>query len=218
MATPALTVRRDASLKDAARLMHERGMKRLPVVDDAGVLVGVVGRLDILRAVASGYAGRVVTAAAKLPQEHRIVSEIMEPDVPTVTEATPLGEVVERLLDSRLKRVVVVRDGGTPVGIVTETDVLARAEEAERPGLLTALRSRWSEDARRQMRRAHGRRAGDVMTAPVLSIAATAPVIDALTLAASRHVKRLPVTDAGGRLVGMVSRPALLAASLDVST
>jgi CBS domain-containing protein len=41
--------------------------------------------------------------------------------------------------------------------------------------------------------------------------------MDALTLSVTRHVKRLPVVDADGRVVGMVSRPALLAASLDLA-
>jgi CBS-domain-containing membrane protein len=198
--------------------MHERGLKRLPVVDEDGVLAGVIGRLDVLSAVVSGYAGRMVPAAARLPQEHRTVGEIMERDVPTVPETAPLTDVVERLLASRVKRVVVVDDRMKPVGIVTDTDVLARAEASERPGLLTLLRSRWSEDARRELRRIYGRRASDVMSSPVVSIADTAPVIDALTLVVTRHVKRLPVTGADGRVVGIVSRPALLAASLDLST
>jgi CBS domain-containing protein len=218
MTTPAVTIGRDGSLKDAARLMHERGLKRLPVVDEDGVLAGVIGRLDVLSAVVSGYAGRMVPAAARLPQEHRTVGEIMERDVPTVPEMAPLTDVVERLLASRVKRVVVVDDRMRAVGIVTDTDVLARAEASERPGLLTLLRSRWSEDARRELRRIYGRRASDVMSSPVVSIADTAPVIDALTLVVTRHVKRLPVTGADGRVVGIVSRPALLAASLDLST
>jgi CBS domain-containing protein len=56
------------------------------------------------------------------------------------------------------------------------------------------------------------------MTSPVVTVRDGAPVIEALTLTVSRHIKRLPVVGADGRIVGMVSRPALLAASLDLAS
>jgi CBS domain-containing protein len=48
MSTPPVTISPAASVADAARLMHERGVKRLPVVDADGQLVGIVSRLDVL--------------------------------------------------------------------------------------------------------------------------------------------------------------------------
>jgi len=48
MTTPAVTIRPDDSLADAARLMHDRHVKRLPVVDQAGRLVGIVSQVDLL--------------------------------------------------------------------------------------------------------------------------------------------------------------------------
>ena len=48
MTKPPLTIGPDDSLADAARLMHGRQVKRLPVVDDAGELVGIVSRVDVL--------------------------------------------------------------------------------------------------------------------------------------------------------------------------
>jgi CBS domain-containing protein len=55
------------------------------------------------------------------------------------------------------------------------------------------------------------------MTAPVITVPTSASVLEALTLTVARHVKRLPVVDERGRVVGVVSRPALLAASLDLA-
>jgi len=60
-------------------------------------------------------------------------------------------------------------------------------------------------------------RAGDVMTSPVVTVRDCAPVIEALTLSATKHLKRRPAVDAGGRLVGVAGRPALLGASLDLA-
>src|SRR5262249_37163489 len=128
-----------------------------------------------------------------------------------------LDDVVEKLVDSDTKRVVVIGDDGRLAGIVTDTDLLARADAEERPGLFTLLRARWSKDADRRVRRAYGKRAADVMTTPASAVREDAPVLEALTLSVTNHVKRLPVVDAGRRVVGIVSRPALLAASLDVA-
>ena len=48
MSAPPVTISPDASVADAARLMYERGVKRLPVVDAAGQLAGIVSRIDVL--------------------------------------------------------------------------------------------------------------------------------------------------------------------------
>jgi CBS domain-containing protein/PII-like signaling protein len=217
MTTPAVTIKRTAALADAGRLMHAQHLKRLPVVDDTGTLVGVLGRLDVLKSVATGYARRTTSHAVPLPQAHRIVAEVMERQVPTVVETAPLADVVGKLLDSAVKRVIVVDASGKLAGIITDTDIVARVDPGQRPGLLTLLRSHWSAEAQRQVQRAYGQRAVDVMTSPAVTVRDTAPVLDALTLTVELHVKRLPVTDADGRVVGMVSRPALLAAALDLA-
>jgi len=217
MTAPAVTVSATASLREAAHVMHTRRLKRLPVVDEAGRLIGVLGRLDVLRSIASGYTHRTAPHAGTLPQEHRTVAEIMEPQIPTVAETAPLAAVVGKLLDSDVKRVLVLDAGGKLAGIVTDTDLVARIDPDQRPGLLTMLRSRWNREAQRQVQRAYGQRAADVMTTPVVTVRDTTSVIDALTLTVERHVKRLPVVDADGRLIGIVSRPALLAASLDLA-
>ncbi len=216
MTAPAVTVPESMRLPEAAHLMHERHRKRLPVVDGDGRLVGVLGRLDILTSIATGYARRTAPRSVRLPQEHRTVGEIMERDIPTVAPTTPLGDVMEHLLTSTAEEVIVVDVDGRPVGIITDANVLERADPTDRPGLLTQLRSRWNRDAERQVRRSYGQRATDLMTAPVVTVRDSDPVITALTLSATQHLKRLPVVDVSGRLVGVVARPALLAASLDV--
>lgn len=48
MSSPALTIGRDDSVSSAARLMHDRHVKRLPVVDDEGRVVGILSRVDVL--------------------------------------------------------------------------------------------------------------------------------------------------------------------------
>jgi CBS domain-containing protein len=216
MTTAAVTILDTAPLRDAAQLMHTRGLKRIPVVDERGCLVGVVSRLDVLSSIAAGYARRTAPHTQRLPQEHRRVAEIMDHEVPTVVETTPLGDVVEKLLGSDAKRVMVVDGAQRLVGVIADTDILGRVDPGERPGVFTLLRSRWNRDAERKVRRAYGQRAADVMSSPPVAVERDASVMEALTLSVTKHLKRLPVVDADGRVVGIVSRPALLAASLDL--
>jgi CBS domain-containing protein/PII-like signaling protein len=217
MTAPAITVTATTSIKDAAHLMHLRTLKRLPVVDNDGVLVGILGRLDIFQSITAGYARRTVPREIRLPQEHGTVGQVMERDIVAVPATAPLADVVGKLLAANVKRVLVVDDSGRLTGIITDSDIVARVDPEERPGLVTLLRSRWSNTAHRQVQRAYGQRAADVMTSPAVAIADTTTVIEALTLTVERHVKRLPVIDSQGRPVGIVSRTALLASSLDLA-
>ncbi|MFJ4553657.1 CBS domain-containing protein [Streptomyces sp. NPDC088817] len=54
MSSPAITIRACATLAEAARIMAREGVKRLPVVDDAGLLAGVVSRVDLLKVFLRG--------------------------------------------------------------------------------------------------------------------------------------------------------------------
>jgi CBS domain-containing protein len=49
MTSPAVTIGPDASVAEAARLLHRHGIKRLPVVDPAGPLLGILSRADLLK-------------------------------------------------------------------------------------------------------------------------------------------------------------------------
>jgi len=210
------TVKQDRSLREAAHVMHAARLKRVPVVDDAGKLVGVLGRLDILAALATGHPAPAVPEG-NLPARNARVADLMESKVPTVTEDAPLTDVLDKLLEAGVKRVVVVGPDGQPIGIITDTDLVARVDPGDRPGFLTLMRSRWNAEARQRVRKARGQRAADVMSRPVVTIRDSATVSEALAVTVTRHIKRLPVVDAEGRLVGMASRPALLAAALDVA-
>ena len=51
MTTPALTIRPDANIAEAVRIMDEKKVRRLPVVDEKNILIGIISRADILKAV-----------------------------------------------------------------------------------------------------------------------------------------------------------------------
>lgn len=132
MTTNVLTVRADASLKDAAALMAERGMSGLPVVDLGGQVVGVLSEGDILfketgRAEKESFLERWLLPPdpqleAKLAA--RTVGEAMSAPATTILPHRPLAEAANVMIDQGIKRLPVVDDSGNLVGIVTRADLV----------------------------------------------------------------------------------------------
>jgi CBS domain-containing protein len=97
------------------------------------------------------------------------------------------------------------------VGIITDGDLIARATPTERSGVIRSLSRRLVPGQADQLS-LEQRAAAQVMTQPVVTLPQDAPLIDALNLMLSHQIKRLPVTDGAGRLVGLVGRAAILQA------
>jgi len=144
MTVGVYTIRPDASVRDAARLMVEQGISGLPVVDASGQLVGIVTEGDFLRRAETGTERRrphwleILVGPGRLASDYvrthgRKVEEIMTREVVTVAADTPLQDIVDIMERHRIKRVPVVKDDAI-VGIVTRANLvqaLARlAEEA----------------------------------------------------------------------------------------
>lgn len=142
------------------------------------------------------------------------VSDIMTHPVITVTPETTVGEAAALMLGHRISGLPVVAADGAVVGIVTEGDLLRRAETGTE-----RRRARWLEFLVAPGRLAseyahtHGRRVGEVMTDTVLSVGPDDAVTDVVGLMEERRIKRVPVIDQG-RLIGIVSRANLVHALL----
>jgi CBS domain-containing protein len=144
MTLGVVTVRPEASLKEAASLMLERGISGLPVVDASGRLVGMVTEGDLLRRVETATERsrprwlEFLLGSGRLANEYvhshaRKVQDVMTPEVITVSKDAPLQDVVSILEQRRIKRVPVTR-GDKLVGIISRASLvqaLARlAQEA----------------------------------------------------------------------------------------
>jgi CBS domain-containing protein len=134
MTTDVLTVNQDASVLEAARLMLQRRISGLPVVDASGLLVGVVSEGDFLRRSELGTQRRhprwieFLMGAGRLADEYvhtsgRKVREVMTEAVYSVTEEVPLEEIVELMEHRRIKRVPVL-SGNKITGIITRSNLL----------------------------------------------------------------------------------------------
>jgi CBS-domain-containing membrane protein len=213
MSTPAVTIGENATAREAAALMSRRGIKRLPVVDHSGRLVGILSRLDLLSSAAH------LRAAEESETPDRagaatVVDELMLREVPTVRDLAPLSDVLNDLLASPIHRVVVVDAEGRVAGIISDADVLDCVSPHARPGVLEALRARLpgGEAAAEHLRRANARAAEDVMNRDVVCARSGMSLVKAAELMVSRRRKLLPVVDDSGRLMGVIRRDDVLGA------
>jgi CBS domain-containing protein len=135
------------------------------------------------------------------------VASVMSTSVITAHPSTPFHKLVELLQQHRISALPVVDDAGRLVGIVSEADLLVKAgypSGVADASLLEALRRH------SQLAKARGVTAGEIMTTKVVTVPVGATVADAARLAIRHGVKRLPVLDADGKLVGIVTRGDLL--------
>jgi CBS domain-containing protein len=134
MTLGAATVRPDASTADAAELMLQYRISGLPVVTDKGNLVGMITERDFLRRSETGTTQRRprwsellflpgVLADDYVRSHSRTVADVMTREVITVSDGTPLDEVVALMERHNVKRLPVLRDGKI-VGIVSRANLL----------------------------------------------------------------------------------------------
>jgi CBS domain-containing protein len=142
--------------------------------------------------------------------------DIMTRSVVSVAPQTTIAEAAQLMLQHRVSGLPVVDAQGVVIGIVTEGDLLRRAEigtERRRP--------RWIElllgpgRLARDYVDAHARRVSEIMSAEVVSASPPEPVSDVVRAMEKHRIKRLPVVDATGRLVGIISRADLMHALLN---
>ena len=134
MVRDVVTVHPDTGVADAVKLLAEYDVSALPVLDDAGNLVGMLSEADLIHRVEIGTEKRrawwqealtgASTLAADFAKSHgKKVGEVMAAGVVSVSEDTPLSEIAALLERKRIKRVPVVKDGKL-VGIVSRSNLI----------------------------------------------------------------------------------------------
>jgi CBS-domain-containing membrane protein len=133
----------------------------------------------------------------------------MTRDVACAREDTPFKELVRLLASWRVSAVPVVDSRGRVLGVVSEAD-LSKPEQPARPvARLLSVRRR-----RRERAKAEATVAAELMTRPAVTVDPQATVTEAARRMHRAGVKRLPVVDVVGRLVGIVSQVDLLTSFL----
>lgn len=116
-----VTITEDTSIDDALHLMRERKVRRLPVLDPSGKMVGIVSDRDLLHAAPSPATSLSVYELHYLLAK-LTVKRVMSSPVITVTASTPLEEAARIMADNKIGGLPVTDDGKL-VGIITETDI-----------------------------------------------------------------------------------------------
>ena len=141
MTQTPVTTTPDTSVTEALRLMREKKVRRLPVLDHKGRLAGIVSDKDLLYASPSPATSLSVWEMNYLLSRLK-VDEVMTRKVIIVSEDTPLEEAARIMADNKIGGLPVMRDDRL-VGIVTETDLFKIFIEllgARQPGVrVTAL-------------------------------------------------------------------------------
>ena len=137
----------------------------------------------------------------------RRVRDVMTVKVVTVDEHAAFKEVA-RLLTERRVSALPVQDGqGRVVGVVSEADLILKEEFPEGPPGGRLLQGRRRRETRAK---AAGGTAAELMTSPAVTIGPDAGLAEAARLLHHHGIKRLPVVDPAGPLLGIVSRADLL--------
>jgi CBS domain-containing protein len=133
------------------------------------------------------------------------VKDVMSTHVIAVRPTAGYKEIAAMLREQRVSAFPVIDADNKVIGIVSETDLLAKeALEGTVPGTLQRLTHQ------RERSRVDAVTAADLMTRPAVSIGPDEPVSHAARLMYSKRVKRLPVVSADGTLIGIVTRSDVL--------
>ncbi|BCB91842.1 CBS domain-containing protein [Phytohabitans suffuscus] len=135
------------------------------------------------------------------------VADVMTADVATVTEETPYRAIVDILITRQISAVPVVDDFDRVLGVVSEADLLHKIETEGHPESRRVFEGRRRRATRTK---ATAMVARDLMTVPAVTVMPHTLIPAAARRMDAEHVKRLPVTNDLGRLVGIVTRSDLL--------
>ena len=201
MSKPAITVRAKDSLGLAAARMAKEGVKRLPVLDENSRLVGVLSRVDVLRLVTEKEARKLTAPLGAAIS----VQDVMSPSIPVVQEKDDLATIVDTMLEGGSHRVIVVNGKGHAVGLISDSDVVARIQPAEQPDVLAALQRKGKAPSSKVT-------AGELMSPGVLTARPETPLVEAVKMMMNPKRKWLVVVDEKNHPIGLVDRHMLLRA------
>ncbi len=162
-----------------------------------------VGEAQAQQATASHTGGHSVRPQRHHGPWHSRVQDLMTTSVVTADRTTPYKEIARLLAEHKVSGLPVLTLGRHVAGIVSEADLIAaRSSRTSGHG--------WPLHWPSQRRPHHGLTAGELMTSPAVTIHPDATVASTARVMNGHQVRRLPVVDHDGKLIGIVSRRDLL--------
>ena len=203
----------DEDVKDAAKRMIENDVRRVPVVNDDGELVGIITSFDI-----------VSQALAKIDIEDA-VENYMITTVPTTWEKTPLNVAFESMKQFGLKSILALDDDAQLSGILTETDFIAESEiiseRSEHSSTVGTEGDKWSWDStsvlyiEKNHLKFTDKVVSDVAIGNVEVANSKTKVSDCAKKMKTLNIEQIPVIGVEGDLVGIVRASDLIKALVE---
>ncbi len=138
------------------------------------------------------------------------VADVMSHDPIVANPETPLKEAIQILAEKRISGLPVVDNTGKLVGVISENDLMWQETGVTPPAYIMLLDSviylKNPATYERDLHKALGQTVGEVMTKNPLTIAPDKPLQEAARMMHERSVHRLLVTEAGGKLIGIITR------------
>lgn len=142
------------------------------------------------------------------------IKDIMTSEIVTVREDDTVEKCANLLITHNLSGLPVLDESGKVKGIVTEGDLIRRASRVKGPAALEVLGGifylespkKFMDDLKKTM----GNSAKDIMTKNLITVDPDKPIEEAATLLVQNKIKRLPVIDKEGNLIGIVSRKDIM--------
>ncbi|MEA5418811.1 CBS domain-containing protein [Spirulina sp. CCNP1310] len=146
----------------------------------------------------------------------KTVAEFMTPTPITVTPATSLREAIQLLAEKQISGLPVVDEGGKLVGVLADTDLMWQETGADPPPYVMFLDSviflqnpaRYEQELHKSL----GQTVGEVMTHKPITIRPEQNLREAAKVMHEKHIRRLPVVNAAGQVVGIISHSDIIRA------
>jgi len=139
--------------------------------------------------------------------------DVMVSPVITVADDSTVCDVAKVLLANRISAVPVVDSGGKAIGIVSEADLMHRSETGtERPASWWLSMISGDRALAAEYVQSHALKVKDVMTADIQTAQPDTPLVEIADMFEEKHIKRVPIVNAAGELVGIVSRANIIQA------
>ena len=203
----------DDDVKDAARIMIENDVRRVPVVNDDGELVGIITSFDL-----------VSQALTKIEIDDA-VEDYMITTVPTTWEKTPLNVAFESMKQFGLKSILALDDNAQLSGILTETDFIAESEiiseRSEHSSTVGTEGDKWSWDStsvlyiEKNHLKFTDKVVSDVAIGNVEVANSKTKVSDCAKKMKTLNIEQIPVIGVEGDLVGLVRASDLIRALIE---
>ena len=212
MSRDLVTVNPGDDVVDAARKMIENDVRRVPVVNDDGELVGIITSFDL-----------VSKALTKIDIDDA-VENYMITNVPTTWDKSPLNVAFETMNQFGLKSVLTLDDDAKLSGILTETDFISEieiiSERSEHSSTVGTEGDKWSWDStsvlyiEKNHLKFTNKLVCDVAVGNVEVANSKTKVSDCAKKMKSLNIEQIPVIGVEGDLVGLVRASDLIKALL----